>query len=406
MRIFAGTSFIEIVRPVVFEKRQKSAFRIDDATFHTFLFLDEDFSSVRIKVCFEEVIDKITISSQRNAERAWTAHAAMRARNVGMPATIELRSSSMQNNSHRHVSQEEFYGVIGNNYQGEFRTARESWVNAGQMVLSRIRFDHMRTSPYIRAGAWLDACNQTSVLLSQMDRHANSCVAVSFISRPFFAAGVERYDILAIDPMQTREMWAVHVPDPAAGLEANQVRIFSGGYKCVACFYGCTGQTADAGTLERARVQRDLYHVEWLELADAVAASSSSMLLLGAAHPSVRVGDLARSKDFAASTLMLLASVSGDQMFEALPFLRDVLGLVQGQIGTHERAQFWIVSPAAGYPRALRGAPSGVLGLARTARTERSLQVTNNASKSIFSVSVFRKPNHPCYLSLSVARPL
>ena len=106
--------------------------------------------------------------------------------------TIEMADAQL---SARHVSAEEFYPAIGNNYQGEFRTAQESWVRAGEQVLSRIEFEHMNVQPFLRAGAWLDACNQTGILLSQLNLNAASCIAPELIGRPYFAASIELYEV-------------------------------------------------------------------------------------------------------------------------------------------------------------------------------------------------------------------
>ena len=103
--------------------------------------------------------------------------------------------------SSRHVQKESFYSAIGNNYQGEFRTAQESWVQAGEQVLSRIEFEHMNVQPFLRAGAWLDACNQTGILMSQLDVNAASCIALELIGRPYFAASIESYEVTG-QPMQ------------------------------------------------------------------------------------------------------------------------------------------------------------------------------------------------------------
>ena len=93
------------------------------------------------------------------------------------------------------MQKESFYSAIGNNYQGEFRTAQESWVRAGEQVLSRIEFEHMDVQPFLRAGAWLDACNQTGILMSQLDVNAASCIAPELIGRPYFAASIESYEV-------------------------------------------------------------------------------------------------------------------------------------------------------------------------------------------------------------------
>ena len=97
--------------------------------------------------------------------------------------------------SSRHVKKEDFYSAIGNNYQGEFRTSQESWVRAGEQVISGVEFERMNVEPFLRAAAWLDACNQTGILLSQLDTNAASCIAPELIGRPYFAASIESYEV-------------------------------------------------------------------------------------------------------------------------------------------------------------------------------------------------------------------
>ena len=40
-----------------------------------------------------------------------------------------------------------------------------------------------------------DACNQTGVLMSQLDVNAASCIATELIGRPYFAASIESYEV-------------------------------------------------------------------------------------------------------------------------------------------------------------------------------------------------------------------
>ena len=167
---------------------------LDATAFHTFLFLDDDFSDIRLRITMNRQTDVVAIASQRDDQRGWTIHTEMRAR-LFEPAEQGALEITDAQGSCRLVDKELFYSTIGNNYQGEFRTAQESWVHAGQQVLSRIEFEDMNAAPYLRAGAWLDACNQTGILMTQLDTNDGCCIAPELIGKPYFAASIESYEV-------------------------------------------------------------------------------------------------------------------------------------------------------------------------------------------------------------------
>ena len=101
----------------------------------------------------------------------------MRARSRATASQSAFECVSVRTRCSRRVLKDEFYTSIGNNYQGEFQTAQQSWVQPGSEVLSRIAFQHMHTEPFLRASAWLDACNHTAILASQKDAHAKECLS-------------------------------------------------------------------------------------------------------------------------------------------------------------------------------------------------------------------------------------
>ena len=119
---------------------------------------------------------------------------------------------------------------------------------AGEGVLSRVEFEHMRTAPFLRAGAWLDASGQGLSLMSQLDADAACCVSPDLVGRPFFAASIEAYDVLASDSMGTRIMWAHHTEGFSCIYNARLERVVQ--------LVGSKGATAEAGWLETQRVQR------------------------------------------------------------------------------------------------------------------------------------------------------
>ena len=171
---------------------------MDSTTFHTFLFLDDDFSDIRLRITMTRQTDVVAIASQRDEQSGWTTHTEMRARLHEHEHELAGQSTFETTDAHRsssHVRKESFYSAIGNNYQGEFRTAQESWVRAGEQIISRIGFEHMNVEPFLRASAWLDACNHTGILMSQLDVNGVSCIAPELIGRPYFAASIESYEV-------------------------------------------------------------------------------------------------------------------------------------------------------------------------------------------------------------------
>ena len=173
---------------------KKQPFSIDSSTFNTFLFLDDDLADISLRTTMTLQTDVASVASRRDEQSGWTTHTEMRARLHELVRHRTLEIADAQRSS-RHVQKESFYSTIGNNYQGEFRTAQESWVHAEQQVLSRIEFEHMSTEPFLRASAWLDACNQTGILRFQLDVNAASCMSPEFIGRPYFAASIESYEV-------------------------------------------------------------------------------------------------------------------------------------------------------------------------------------------------------------------
>ena len=93
---------------------------------------------------------------------------------------------------------DEFYATIGNNYQAEFQTVEQAWVRRGfdavhgreqapalaccrasdgPEVVARCEFGHTNTDPFLRGGAWLDACNQPVRGASIKGLQGRSCPA-------------------------------------------------------------------------------------------------------------------------------------------------------------------------------------------------------------------------------------
>ena len=196
--LVAGTSYIEIARAAVYATSKARPFKIDSTVFHTFLFIDGDFSDIRLRTTMVCQTNVVAIASQRDEESGWTNHTEMRAYLHELARSLTLGNANIRQPSRR-VQREDFYSAIGNNYQGEFRMAQESWVGPEQHVLSRIEFEHLSVEPFLRACAWLDSCNHTAVLMSQLSVNATSCMPSQLIGRSYFAASIESYEVTISD---------------------------------------------------------------------------------------------------------------------------------------------------------------------------------------------------------------
>ena len=230
VQLIAGTSYIEYARAALYSTRAACPFKIEKAKFHSFLCLDDHFYECRLRIMLNRATGSFAVAAQNDELQVWTTYAEMQAQPFMPRRYPRLDTASFQRGCNRYVVKEEFYGAIGNNYQGEFRTAEENWVRAGSEALSRIHFLHSDTPPHLRASAWLDACNHTNLLCTQPDPNAASCIGPEFAGVPAFAAGVDSYEILASDSMQTQDMWGLHTE----GLSS----VFNAQGKCVVIIQG------------------------------------------------------------------------------------------------------------------------------------------------------------------------
>ncbi len=378
--LIAGTSYIEAVRAATYAARGRVPFRIDAAKFHTFLFIDDDLVTTRLKTLLDPHTDVITISSQQEEHLGWTEHAEMRARPHRFASIKLLDAETCQKQYSRHVSHSEFYTAIGNNYQGEFRSAHESWVQPAEFVLSRIEFVDTRTAPFLRAGAWLDACNHTAILLSQPEARTSSCcIAEELRGQPYYAASIEAYDIRTIDSLQTRVMWGSHM---RGSHEFNEcASLYNERRECVVQIHGGTMGTFARRYLELQRLQRHLYIVDWVETQPEEAAADVRVLITAARTPRVDAALAATAastvsvgntvvQDVAA--IAFVVWVGGGCGLEGLSGAAAALGCFQAAAAASSTLNVWLVQ--ARTPSSVD--TTGVLGLVRSARAEGKLRIS------------------------------
>ncbi|EOD30377.1 hypothetical protein EMIHUDRAFT_123144, partial [Emiliania huxleyi CCMP1516] len=251
--LIAGTSYIALAREVMATYRA-APFRISDSKFHTFFFLDDETKADALQqISYHAETGNILIES--NVDGAATVHAELRA-SFFEPAAIDaLDTASAIRRCSRQVDAAEFYASIGNNYQGEFRTMTSSWVGENE-VIAQIAFPNHKTAAFLRGCAWLDACNQPGVLLTQKDPSASQCLPDHMIGRPYFAARIASYEVLSTNLKQTRVMWGYHyAPEGEPAL----MRAYNASGKCVVQIHGGEMGELAPGFLESRRAQRHIY---------------------------------------------------------------------------------------------------------------------------------------------------
>ena len=269
--LLAGTSFIEIVRAVLYDVSKPCPFKIVAAELTGFLFLDDESSTLFLRMRWDQQTREVEISSKRGNEPTWTENARMQTGITEPDTQTTINIASVQQQCPKYVTGEQFYAAAGNNWQGEFRAMHQNWVRPGSEVLGQVQFEHMRTAPFLRAAAWLDSCNQSCVLVLESDQNATSCLPAELTGRPYYAASIDAYEIHQRGSMQTREMWSVHVP----GIEST---LFNAKNECVARILGSTVGTLAPGELEGRRQRtRELRQAAKSQLAERGARGSSKL---------------------------------------------------------------------------------------------------------------------------------
>ena len=208
--LLPGTCYIEMARAAVQQQHGSVGFALANVHFQTIMFLDEvswrGAPIVRLRLDTDGA--QITITS-RLEDGAWDTHAHMGLElRPGGAAAARLDPAEVQARCPEHVAGDVFYGSTGNDYRGEFRALAEGWGGgrAGE-TLGRVEYAHAETAHvHLRSCAWLDACSHPAIWWVEHKR------------RPFYAAAVRSYHILAMDVSANRELWShLTVPDPASG---------------------------------------------------------------------------------------------------------------------------------------------------------------------------------------------
>ncbi|MDC0525426.1 KR domain-containing protein [bacterium] len=213
-----------------------------------FLFLDDPGHDICLYVCLQKHEGAVVVSSRADDVR--TVYSTMQLAKVAHSfGTSALDIASHQAHCTRSVDHTEFYAAIGNNYQGEFRTAQHCWACPDE-VLTRIEFDNMQTDPMLRGSAWCDVAGHTGVLAAQTDMLAKSCLPIEYAGRPYYGIGLGTVHLLSASSMQARMMWAHH----SSSNGTSTMRVFNSG-QLILQTSGARLGTFDPGWFEQRRAQ-------------------------------------------------------------------------------------------------------------------------------------------------------
>ena len=271
--LLPGTCYIEMARAAVRQQHGSVSFALANVHFQTIMFLDEaswrGAPIVRLRLDTDGGA-QITITS-RLEDGAWDTHAHMGLElRPGGAAAARLDPAEVRARCPEHVTGDAFYGSTGNDYRGEFRALAEGWGGGGAgETLGRVEYAHTETAHvHLRSCAWLDACSHPAIWWMEHKR------------RPFYAAAVRSYHILAMDVSANRELWShLTVPDPASG--TGDLRYYDASLAPLVRIEGSRSGYFEVGWLESRRAVRQMYQTRWEEATPTGSDTGSSMLLLG-----------------------------------------------------------------------------------------------------------------------------
>ena len=278
--LLPGTCYIEMARAVVRAAHDEaSAFDLTSVAFSTILFLDEADITPNVRVSLDRRPGTIQITSQREDGSSDT-HGTMTLR-LSKEKEERLELSTVRARCTEHVTATQFYQQCGNDYRGEFKAMADAWGSeSGGEILSRVAYDHSEAlHVHLRSCAWLDACLHAPYWWSD---HR---------SRPFYIASVRSYGIRSMDCSRNRVMWSLmHGLGGSDDLQPDVLKYHSDDLRCRVQIDGSRLGFFEVGWLERRRVHRHLYSVEWrvVEEEQEPSSSAASAVLFDSATASTR----------------------------------------------------------------------------------------------------------------------
>ena len=366
--LLPGTCYIEMARAAVRQQHGSASFALANVRFQTIMFLDEaswrGAPIVRLRLDTDAAAH-ITITA-RLEDGAWDTHAHMCLElRPGGAAAERLDPAKVQARCPEHVTGDAFYGSTGNDYRGEFRALAEGWGGGGAgETLGRVEYAHTETAHvHLRSCAWLDACTHPAIWWMEHK------------GRPFYAAAVRSYHILAMEVSANRELWShLTVPDPAGG--TGDLAYFDASLAPLVRIEGSTSGYFEVGWLESRRAVRQMYQTRWEEATPTGSDSGSSVLLLGAqpaapaATPVLLSSAAPKLVGGTEGVLVLLAASSCG--LKPLPMLHAAL-CVMTRMVTAPAARLVLLSITNDAHASCPATHAGLLGFARCVRQEAQL---------------------------------
>eukprot|EP00966_Prymnesium_polylepis_P115464 2668871-Prymnesium_polylepis.1 len=276
-----------------------------------------------------------------------------------------IDESAAERRCPQRISGDQYYQRTGNDYRGEFRALESAWGHeTGREVLSRIAYNSEDTArPHLRACAWLDACLHAPVWWS--DHRA----------RPFYIAAVRTYSIHTMQMSTNRQMWSLmttslELETATVGLqEFDHLRYYRTDRRCAVHIEGSKLGFFASGWLEKRRVQRHMYDVQWSGMRPATVPSSGTVLLGGfrPLQAAERQWSLARFSDAIVDSAMLRGACACGE-----PVLQSAALAVLQSLALVARAEHHVAFsvPAISAGSDSLGKHAGLWGLTRTARQE------------------------------------
>ena len=242
--------------------------------------MDEDEATPTLRVALgtdESGVRLIAITSH-HGDGASDTHGtmALELRTEEAASHLDVAAASAEGSSSgERVAAAAFYLACGNDYQGEFRAME--WATAikpnGGEILSKVSYPHTEVHRvHLRSCAWLDTCLHAPYWWAE---HR---------SRPFYIASVRSYWIRSMDASRNRTMWSLMQGLGGQGdLQPDVLRYHSdegrrrdGSQQEARCRVQIDGSRLgffEVGWLERRRVHRHLYRVDWAAVAEPEQAS-------------------------------------------------------------------------------------------------------------------------------------
>ena len=260
-----------MVTPIVRQLHGDVPFSLQELAFVNIMYLAPD-KTPTVRITLEEGT-AIRIESLTEASGQWNLHATM---NLSLEVTeanhppLDVRALKARC-PERRPGGEEFYGSIGNDYQGHFRSVSEIWLGADELLCCvELEPTALRGRPDLCAMAWLDACTQAGVV--RMDHGG----------RPFYASKAGVYEVGGTDRRLQSRLWSV-MKQAVAGGTKGRIDIYNDDGEWLVSIVGNEAGFFERGAEPTALSTDAMYETAWapLEAGGLGGPRSAEWLLVG-----------------------------------------------------------------------------------------------------------------------------